>query len=299
MKYLTMLACCIAPLFCTAQELEFSININTPRLQNTNADYFKSLEGLLIEFLNNRRWTNDTYDEHEKIQCNLNLTIRDEMSATSFGADLDIQASRPVYGTNYETTLINHRDPNVIFSYEDSRPLIFTDNAFNDNLTSILAFYVYYILGMDYDSFSLYGGDEHFEKAQEIITTLPPEFVVNDPGWRSTANGKNRYFMIENILNPRSRNFRKATYNYHRQGLDIMAGDSDQAKEVLVAALKDVESVNNDSPNSMIIQMFANAKAEEVAEIFSIAIREQKNEVYRIMTRIDPANRNKYISIRR
>lgn len=298
MKYFFTMVCCCAALICTAQEFDFSVSVNTPRLQNTNADYFKSLEGLLTEFLNNRRWTNDTYDDHERIKCNLNLTVSEELSATTFRADLDIQSSRPIFGTSYETTLMNHRDQDVVFTFEDSRPLIFSENAFNDNLTSILAFYVYYILGMDYDSFSLYGGDQHFANAQEIINSLPPE-VASDAGWKTTANGRNRYFMIENILNPRSRDFRKATYNYHRQGMDIMAGDSDQAKEVLVTALKDVESVNNDSPNSMIIQMFANAKAEEVAEIFSIAIREQKNEVYRIMTRIDPANRNKYISIRR
>ncbi len=298
MKYIITLACCVLTVCSTAQEVEFSISINTPRLQNTNASYFSSLEGQLREFLNNRRWTNDTYDDHEKIQCNLNLTISEELSATTFRADLDIQSSRPVYGTNYETTLINHRDQEVVFTYEDARPLIYSENAYNDNLSSILAFYVYYILGMDYDSFSLYGGDPHFGKAQEIINTLPPE-VAADAGWKTTANGKNRYFMIENILNPRAREFRKATYNYHRQGMDIMAGDSDQAKEVLVSALKDVEAVNNDSPNSMIIQMFANAKAQEVAEIFTVAVREQKNEVYRIMTRIDPANRNKYIPIRR
>ena len=283
-----------------AQEFIFSIEVNAPTLQTTDPKIFKELESKLIEFLNNRKWTGDSYEEHERIKCNLILTIKNELSATAFGADLSIQATRPVYGSNYETPLLNHLDKEFTFMFEETTPVIYSENIFNDNLTSTLAFYVYYILGLDHDSYMLYGGDPYFQKANEIINTLPGDFLTDgQSGWASKANGRNRYFMIENILSPRSRPYRRALYDYHRLGLDLMHKDPQIGKGAIVGALKDVEQVSNDYVNSMIVQMFANAKAQELNEIFALADRNQKNEVYRIMTGIDPANRNKYIPIRR
>src|SRR5690606_24929206 len=126
---------------------------------------------------NNRRWTNETYQEHERIKGNLNITITNELSSTTFAAELSIQAIRPVYGTNYETTLLNHIDKEFTFQFESTTPVIYSDNIFTENLTSVLAFYVYYILGLDYDSFALYGGDPYYQRANEIINTLPAEYA--------------------------------------------------------------------------------------------------------------------------
>ncbi len=283
-----------------AQEFRFEVKINTPRLQTADPAIFLALEAQVQELINNRRWTNDSYSEHERIQGNLNLTIREELSATTFRADLDIQAIRPVFGTNYETTLLNHSDKEVVFEFEASRPVVYSDNIYTDNLTSIIAFYMYYILGLDYDSYSLYGGDAFYQLANEVINVLPSGFLADkNSGWSSSANGRNRYFMIENILSPRSRPYRRAMYEYHRLGLDLMASDSEEGKTQMLEALKKIQTVNNDYPNSMIVQMFANAKAQEVTDIYTQASRNQKNEVYGIMTGLDPANRNKYIAIRR
>ncbi len=294
---------CILTLVSTwtgAQEFSFDVEVNAPTLQTTDPKIFRELESKLHEFLNNRKWTDVSYEEHERIKCNLILTIKAEFSATTFGADLSIQAVRPVYGSDYETPLLNHLDKEFNFTFEETTPIIYSDNIFSDNLTSTMAFYAYYILGLDHDSFQLYGGDPYYQKANEIINTLPGELVTDgNSGWGSKANGRNRYFMIENILSPRSRPYRKALYDYHRLGLDLMASNPQQGKDAILEALKGIEKVSNDYVNSMIVQMFANAKAQELNQVFAVADRTQKNEVYRIMTTVDPANRNKYIPIRR
>ena len=283
-----------------SQEFRFDITVNAPRLQTADPQIFNALQAQLTELLNNRRWSNESYNDYERIQGNININITEELSPTSFRADLSIQAIRPVFGTNYETTLLNHLDKEVFFEFEETRPLIYADNIYSDNLSSIIAFYAYYILGLDYDSFSLYGGDNYYQIAQEIINVLPPALLTDrQGGWASSANGRNRYYMLENIQNPKARPFRKALYDYHRLGLDVMAENAEGGKEVIVNALKNIETVNGDIPNAMIVQMFANAKAQEITDIYVQANRTHKNEVYRIMTKIDPANRNKYIAIRR
>ncbi len=300
MKYTFTLLSILLVTAIQAQEFIFSVEVNAPTLQTTDPKIFEELEAKVIEFLNNRKWTNESYEEHERIKCNLILTVKNELSPTAFGADLSIQATRPVYGSSYETPLLNHIDKEFVFTFEATTPVIYSENIYTDNLTSTLAFYAYYILGLDHDSFSLYGGDPYFQKANEIINTLPSELLTDgQSGWASKANGRNRYFMIENILSPRSRPYRKALYDYHRQGLDLMHKDPTTGKGGIVTALKGVEQVSNDFVNSMIVQMFANAKAQELTDIFAVADRNQKNEVYRIMTGIDPANRNKYLPIRR
>ncbi len=301
MKYLLTLVCvCMIMQVIPAQEFLFDVEVNAPTLQTSDPRLFEDLKGRVTEFLNNQRWSDETYEDHERIQGNLNITISNELSSTTFAAEITIQAIRPVYGANYQTTLLNHIDKEFVFSYEQSVPLNFSANAFNDNLTSVLAFYMYYILGLDHDSFSLYGGDKYYQLANDIILVLPSQFSSDaKSGWSSQANGRNRYYMIENVLSPRTRPYRKALYEYHRKGLDLMSQNSEEGKLAILAALKGIDDVNQDYPNSMIVQMFANAKAQEVTDIFAVASRDQKNEVYRIMTTIDPANRNKYIPIRR
>ena len=283
-----------------AQEFFFNVEVNAPTTQTADPRLFEELKNKVTELVNNRQWSKESYEDHERIKGNLNITISSELSNTAFAAELSIQAIRPVYGASYETTLFNHIDKEFVFEFEAATPVIYSDNIFTDNLTSVIAFYMYYILGLDHDSFSLYGGDPYYQIASEIISALPSEYAQDQrSGWSSKANGRNRYFMIENILSPRIRSYRKALYDYHRKGLDLMSQNAEEAKLAMLEALKGIESANSDYPNSMIVQMFSNSKAQEVTDIFSVASRNQKNDVYRIMTTIDPANRNKYIPIRR
>ncbi|MCB0668698.1 MAG: DUF4835 family protein [Saprospiraceae bacterium] len=290
----------LLPFMVVSQEFNFAVDVKAPTLQTADPRIFEELKNKVTELLNNRRWSDETYNDYERIKGNLNITITNELNATTFAGEISIQAIRPVYGSTYETPLLNHIDKEFIFQFESTTPVIYSENVYNDNLTSVLAFYMYYILGLDHDSFALYGGDIYYQRAQEIINSLPSEFAQDQKsGWSSKANGRNRYYMIENILSPRTRPYRKALYEYHLKGLDLMSKNAEEGKVGIVGALKSIETVNSDYPNSMIVQMFANAKAQEVTEIFAVADRNQKNDVYRIMTTIDPANRNKYTPIRR
>ncbi|NUO02008.1 MAG: DUF4835 family protein [Saprospiraceae bacterium] len=280
------------------QELTFSVKINTLKLQTVDPKVFLTLEQTLAEFLNNQKWTDEVFETQERINCNLVLTIQEELSPTSFKADLAIQASRPVYGSTYETRMLNHLDKEVSFSYEQFQPLIYSKNVFNDNLSSILAFYVYIILGMDYDSFSLFGGDEYYQTAQEIMNTVPQNVASTAAGWRSVEGNRNRYWIIENLLSPRVRPLRQGLYEYHRQGLDMMANDVNTGRAIVLQALEEVDKVNQSYPNAMIVQMFSNAKSDEIVEIFKRGTRQEQDRVVQIMVKVDATNASKYRNIK-
>ncbi len=298
MKKMLFLFFALATVGVQAQELTFSVKINTLKLQTVDPKVFATLEQAVAEFLNNQKWTEDVFETKERINCNLVLTIQEELSPTSFKADLAIQASRPVYGSTYETRMLNHLDKEVTFSYEQFQPLIYSKNVFNDNLSSILAFYVYIILGMDYDSFSLFGGDEHYQTAQEILNTVPQNVASSAAGWRSVEGNRNRYWIMENILSPRVRPLRQGLYEYHRQGLDMMANDVNTGRAIVLQALEEVDKVNQSYPNAMIVQMFSNAKSDEIVEIFKRGTRQEQDRVVQIMTKVDATNASKYRNIR-
>ena len=287
----------ITIIFCklvSAQEIEFTININTPKLQTTDPKVFESLKEGMSNFLNNQKWTSDVFDPKERIKCNIQMTIKDELSANTFSADFAIQAVRPVYGSSYETPMLSHVDKDLTFVYEQFQPLEYTKNSFSDNLTSFLSFYVYIILGMDYDSYSLYGGELYYQTANDILTTIPPSAASAFPGWRSLDGNRNRYWIIENLLSPKVRDYRQAMYDYHRQSLDLMASDTKTGRAIMLKALETISKVNRSYPNSMIIQMFTNAKSTEIIEIFKKGTSEEKRSVRTIMSKIDASNASKY-----
>lgn len=282
----------------TAQEINFNVKIISERAQTTDPKVFESLETAVRDFLNNQKWTNDEFTPEERIDGNLQITIMEEISATTFRADIAVQATRPVYNADYQTTLLNYIDKNNAFEYEAFMPLEFADNTFNSNLTSILAFYCYTILGMDYDTFSEMGGEVHYQKAQDILNTIPPNAVSTYKGWRALDGNRNRYWLMESILSPRTRGLRQAMYQYHRQGLDVMTEDVDAGRSAMHQALKTTEEVSKNYPNAMILQMFALAKGDEIVEVFKGGSRPEQNDVIRVMSRLDAANAAKYRAIR-
>lgn len=281
-----------------AQEMNFTVKINTLKLQTVDPRVFETLEATLNDFLNSQKWTDDVYEPEERINCNIQVTVQEETSPTSFKADIAISASRPVFGSSYETALINHIDKSVPFSYEQFQPLQYSRNVYNDNLSAVLSFYVYIILGMDYDSFAPFGGEEFFQTAQEIVNSVPPGAANSDPAWKSLGSNRNRFWMIENILSARVKTYRQAMYDYHRQGLDMMADDAASGRAIILAALEEVGRVNQTYPNSMIVQMFNNAKSTEIVEIFKQGNRTEQDRVVRIMSRVDPANASRYRGIK-
>ncbi len=281
-----------------AQELLFSVKINTQRLQTVDPKVFETLEKTVYDFLNNTKFTDHVYEQGERINCNIQIIIQQEVSPTRFKADIAIQASRPVFGSNYETTMMNHQDRDVTFDYEQFQPLIFSRNAYNDNLSAVLSFYAYFILGMDYDSFSPFGGDPYYKIAQDIVNNVPQGAAVANPGWRSVDGTRNRYWMVENVLSPRVRPMRQAIYDYHRHGLDAMAKQPAAGRAIMMQALDDIAQVNQVYPNSMIVQMFNQTKGQEVTEIFKGGTPQEKDRVIGVLTRIDPTNAGRYRNIR-
>ncbi len=281
-------------------ELNATVRVSTPQLQKNDRRVFDQLETSLREFLNNTKWTQDVFEQDERIKCNFILTISTEEDNNVFRAELAVQATRPVFGSGYDTPLLSHLDKDVVFSYEQNQPIEFlVDATDNQNLAALFAYYAYVILGLDYDSFSLYGGEPYLLVAQQIVTNIQNSSANNAPGWRPSDGGKNRnrYWIMENLLNPRVKPYRAAMYNYHRKGLDNFAADMDGSKGVIMQSLEEVEKVNTAYFNCMIVQMFANAKRDELIEMFKIAGRPQKERVTQIMTKIDPANSQKYREI--
>jgi len=297
-KFFPLLFCLLLHSFLFAQELNVNVTINTPKLQTADPKVFETLETAITEFMNNQKWTNDVFEEDERIKVDLVITITDELSPTSFKADLAVQSVRPVFGSTYQTPLLKHNDKDMVFFYEEYQPLEYSQTAFQDNLTSILSFYAYIILGLDYDSFSLFGGEPYFQEAQDIISLIPPTVARNFKGWRSTDSNRNRYWLIENLLTPRTRAFRQAIYDYHRQSLDIMYKDPATARAIMRQAIEAIGEVNNNYPNSMILQTFANTKVDEIVEIFKNGTSQEKEKVIRVMQRVDAPHASAYRKIR-
>jgi len=279
-----------------AQELRVEVTINSPKSQTVDPQVYNTLELGLEEFLNNTKWTNDTYQENERIEINMQINITEEISATSFSAEMFIQAIRPVFGSRQNTALLEHADKEFIFNYTEFQPLEFSENAFTSNLTSFMAFYAYVILGLDYDSFELEGGTPYFQQAQDILNAVPNGA---SKGWSSLDGQRNRYWMIESILSPRATEYRAALYEYHRLGLDMMASQPDVARQNISSAIQKLKSFSQSYLNAMSIQMFTDAKRDEIVDIYTGAPSNEKRSVHSIMVRIDPANASKYTKIRR
>lgn len=279
------------------QELEMNVSVLTQASINSLTNdpaFFKELQNSMMEFLNTTKWSDDEFQPLEKIKGTVQLTITEEVQASVFKAELVWQTERPVFRSSYSSPVISLIDKNVAFTYNGLQPLLKTTNTFYDNLSSILSYYVYLTLGMDYDSFSLNGGEPHFLKAQEIITSLPSNYS-RDEGWKNDGSGRrNRFWLMENILNPRMRQFRQAFYEYHRLSLDKMYEDADRSRATMLSSLTSMGQANIDYPNSYLIQMFGDAKKDEIIEIFKPGDKGQKTKVKAIMVGMDFTKTSRY-----
>ncbi len=274
------------------QELQATVKINSPKIQNTDVKVFRTLENQLIEFLNNTKWTDDVFEPEERIKLNITINIDKEVDASTFEAVINIQATRPIYGTDTETPILNHSDDRITFNYEQYQPIQFTRNSNLDRLTAIFSFYAYYVLGLDYDTFSPLGGEPYFQIAQEIVRAAPQV-----EGWVPGSVNRNRYWMMENTLSPRLRNFREAQYTYHRLGMDTFTRNREDAQNKIILALDEINRANSSYPNAMIIQMFVVAKSNEIIEMAKGFNKPLKLKTFDVMTKIDPANLTKYQQI--
>lgn len=274
-----------------AQELQCEVSVLTPGIQIADPAIFNTLETAIFEFINNRKWTDDDFQPDEKIQCTIVLSITEELGNDRYRGNATIQSSRPVYNSDYQTLLFNFNDRDWEFQYVQFQPIEFQDNIFLNNLSALLAFYAYTVIGFDYDSFADKGGNPYFLKAQNIVTLAQN---TSEKGWKSFENLRNRYWLIENLLNPRFKNFRSAYYNYHMNGLDRMYDDRNLATETITSTLQILNSINQQNPNSMIIQLFFNAKSEELLNIYADVPKTQKANAINLLTRLDAGNADEY-----
>jgi len=276
----------LATLCTNAQELKCRVVVDWKQTNVSDPSVFEDMETDMAEFLNSRRWTNDEFQLDERIVCNFLLTITSVPSTGVYEATVQIISARPIYGTEYESILFNYADREWTFSYVPSRPIQFSENSFVDNLSSLLSFYAYIIVGMDYDSFSEYGGEEHFQQAFRVVNNAQQS---NYPGWQQLGNNRNRYWLIENLQNPSLKPIRSALYSYHRLGMDIFKDKPDDARNVIAEALQGVQSANRSRPRSILTISFMDAKSKELANIYSEGSPTVRKKVYSILTAIDPS----------
>lgn len=280
-----------------AQELNIDVQVSAPRLNLVDPKVFETMESQVSDFINKTKWTDDEFEEFEKIEGNINITITSEQSATSFTADIYVQSIRPVYDSNYKTPVLNFLDK-VSFSYREFQPLQNSYNTFYDPLSSLLTYYVYLIIGADYDTYAMLGGDPHYETAQNIVNSIPTSNKSLVPEWGSQGDTRNKYWIMENIRNARMRPLRQAIYDYHINSLDRMAEDAARSRAVMLSALTTAKDVHRSYPNSAFMQIFVNAKRDEIIEIFKGAGRGEQSKVYDIMVQLDPSQASRYNSIR-
>jgi len=292
--YLIFALIVIAPSILIAQELRCNISISATKLQGANRTVFETMQSDLYEFMNNRKWTDQKFAMDERIECSFFINLDEQISSDEFKGTIQVQARRPVFNSSYETILLNIKDNDFDAKYIEYQTLEFNETSNKDNLTNILAYYAYIILGMDYDSFSPEGGTEFFQKAQTIVNNSQS---AREKGWKAYESERNRYWLVENILNKSYSGFRSCTYQYHRQGLDIMFDKSPEGRAAIAESLKSIQKVFRSRPSLYILQVFFDAKSDELVNVFSKSFPDEKNRVSVILNECDPSNGTKYEKI--
>ena len=277
-----------------SQELNCRVSVNADQVQSSDRIVFKDMETSFTQFMNARQWTDDTYEGFEKINANIIITLQNPKSIGAYEANVQIQSARPVYNSNYESILLNFADRDWQFEYVDSQPLQYNDNTYLSNLTSILAYYAYVILGMDYDSFSELGGTPYFQKAQNIINNAQQS---GRPGWDALGSTRNRYWLVENLMNQQIIPFRRTLYKYHRLALDNFSKDPEGSRKIALEALKEMQKVKRAFPNSILVISFLDAKKDELINIFSGGSMPVRREAFEILSAVDPSKSGDYQKI--
>ena len=248
-----------------AQELNCQVTVNSDQVGQTNQQIFRTLERSLNDFVNKTKWTNRTYRENERVNARMFITVT-QYESDRFEANIQIQSTRPVFNTTYESPVFNYKDNSFNFQYQEFQPLVFNPNNFDSNLVGVISYYVYMILGLDADTFSLEGGNDFYRQAQNIVTQAQSSSYS---GWSQETGDRSRFELVDNLLSNSFREYRIAMYNYHRKGLDILADNNSTGKQIIAGSLRLFETLISRRPNAFLIQTFFDAKSEEIQNIFS------------------------------
>lgn len=287
----------------SAQELKCKVTINTAKLHDVDFTIFKNLENYLNEFMNQRAWTQDNFAPEEKIDCNFFIVMESATSQDNYKATLTIQSSRSVFNSTYNSPILNFKDADFGFYYSPNTPLDFNVNQYNSNITSVLGFWTYIVLGLDYESMAKGGGQKYFTNAETILNTAP-QSGEESKGWQAfdsnpVTGNRNRYQMVFSLMGGKFNGFKDAVYDYHFKGLDNFYDNPTAARSAMVRALETLDKTFKDYPSNVLINSFLFAKSDELVNVFSQADQNDKVKVIGILKRLDPANGPKYDKILR
>ena len=299
MKTVVLIACLAGfSMVGRSQELNCQVNIVTDaslEVTSVELEIIEQLKGVIYEFMNNTQWTKDKFTVEERINCNLQIQISEIPQPGTYSGAVQVQSSRPAFNSSYNTTVFNFQDEDLVFGFSRNAVLAYAPNQYRDNITSILAFYAYYIIAMDYDSFSNKGGTKYFNEAQQIVTNAQSSGA---PGWKSNERGKNnRYWLVDNALHQLFSPLRECSYEYHRKGLDVIYDDKVAGRKAVFTALNKLLKVVSTRPNSLNVTNFIRAKTIELVNLYTDADAKEKNQVVNLLKRLDPTNSSKYQEI--
>lgn len=298
LRYILVLVLLLSPTALFSQELKCNVQVTAQRIQGSNRTLFQNMQRDIYDFMNNTVWTNNVFSYAERIECNLIISLTEQISADEFSGTLQVQLTRPVYNTTYNSTVLNFIDNNFRFRYVEFQTLEFDPTTYRSSLTSILAYYAYMMIGFDYDTFSPLGGTEYFNMADRIVTNAQS---ASETGWKpyDGSRNKNRYWLVKNVLDKEYEGIRTFLYEYHINGLDKMESRLADARSSIAESLKLVQQVYRQQPDPYLyfMTLITEAKVDEIVNVFSEAFPEEKNRVVEIMVEIDAANKAKYEKI--
>jgi len=276
-----------------SQELKCTVNINSDMVQGTNKSVFNTLQKSVSEFINTRRWSEMTHTNNEKIECSIAIVVK-KVDADVFTADIQVQSRRPVYNSSYNTTLFNFKDNYFTFDYKEFDQLEMNESTITSNLTAVLAYYAYIIIGYDLDSYTRLGGTPFFEAAERIVNAAQAADLV---GWKAFESSKNRYALVNNLTDEAFKKYRSYFYEYHRMGLDEMSINMTNARAKIAVGLPLLREANRARPSAIVIASFLDAKNDELINIFSKATDKEKKEAVEILMDVNPTQTERYEKI--
>lgn len=278
-----------------SQELNCSVVVNTLQTGNQNLQVFKTLEKQLNEFVNNTKWTNKNHANQERITCSMVISITNYSGGETFQGTLQVQSSRPVFGSSYSSPLYSFNDKDFTFRYLEFQNLIFNPNQFESNLVSVLAFHIYMILALDADSFAKKGGDPYYTQAQTITNYSQQQ---NFKGWKIEDGLQSRFALIDNVLSPTFKEYREVLYSYHLEGLDVMSENAKKGKEKIASTLMKFKAMNSRRPNSFLLRTFFDAKADEIEQVFTDGPNVNISSLKETLQKISPTQSSRWRNIK-
>lgn len=299
-RYILVFLLCAAIHGVQAQELKCNVTINSDQVEGSNKSVFNTLQQSIQEFVNNSQWTNLTFQDKERIECNMLIVVK-QVQDNMFICEFTCQSRRPVYGTTYTTPILNFKDNNFIFTYQEFDRLDFQQHTFTSNLTALIAYYCYLIIGHDMDSFSRFGGTPYFQICENIVNAAQSASLENNEmnGWKAFDSNRNRYALINNLMDEAFKDYRQYFYEYHRYGLDEMINNVANSRARIAAGIEVLQKANRARPATYVINAFLDAKVDEFVNIFQEGSEDERTKVYEGLVSIDPTRQSTYEAITR